>query len=94
MTLGVLIGHPLIVRMDLDMPGYACDLLPYKSRPLDLYQAYFWHAEFDHEKRTPFAAIYSSLGCIFECDFCVINIINRSNNERDISAADSRLMRF
>jgi len=81
-------------RMDLDMPGYAWDLLPYKSRPLDLYRAHFWHAEFDHEKRTPFAAIYSSLGCTFGCDFCMINIINRVNNGSDISAADSRVMRF
>ena len=49
-------------RMDIDMPGYAWDLLPYRTRPLDLYRAHFWHAEFDHEKRTPFAAIYTSLG--------------------------------
>ena len=47
-------------RMDEDMPGYAWDLLPYKERPLDLYRAHFWHAGFDHNKRTPFAAIYVS----------------------------------
>jgi radical SAM superfamily enzyme YgiQ (UPF0313 family) len=49
-------------RMDVDLPGYAWDLLPYDRRPLDLYRAHFWHAEFDHSKRTPFAAIYTSLG--------------------------------
>lgn len=81
-------------RMDIDMPGYAWDLLPYRLRPLDLYRAHFWHADFDHEKRTPFAAIYTSLGCTFACDFCMINIVNRSDNGNEINASNSRGMRF
>ncbi len=81
-------------RMDIDMPGYAWDLLPYRSRPLDLYRAHFWHAEFDHEKRTPFAAIYTSLGCTFACDFCMINIVNRADNGTEVDASRSRGMRF
>ncbi|MCX7712810.1 MAG: radical SAM protein [Chthoniobacterales bacterium] len=81
-------------RIDLDMPGYAWDLLPYKQKPLDLYRAHFWHAEFSHEKRTPFAAIYTSLGCKFKCDFCMINIVNRTDNSEGVSAANSPIMRF
>jgi len=81
-------------RMDVDMPGYAWDLLPYESRPLDLYRAHFWHAEFNHEKRTPFAAIYTSLGCPFACNFCMINIVNRVDNQSHIDASHSRGMRF
>lgn len=81
-------------RMDEDLPGYAWDLLPYKNFPLDLYRAHFWHAEFSHAKRTPFAAIYTSLGCNFACNFCMINIINRKDNADGITAADSRGMRF
>ncbi|MDB5763979.1 MAG: Fe-S oxidoreductase protein [Herminiimonas sp.] len=81
-------------RMDIDMPGYAWDLLPYRSRPLDLYRAHFWHAEFDHDKRTPFAAIYTSLGCNFACDFCMINIVNRVDNGSEINASNSRGMRY
>ena len=81
-------------RMDVDLPGYAWDLLPYRERPLDLYRAHFWHAGFDHAKRTPFAAIYSSLGCNFGCDFCMINIVNRTNADDDIHAGHSRGMRF
>jgi len=81
-------------RMDEDLPGYAWDLLPYKEKPLDLYRAHFWHAEFDHAKRTPFAAIYTSLGCQFGCDFCMINIVNRTDNGADIHAGHSRGMRF
>ncbi|PIR34794.1 MAG: B12-binding domain-containing radical SAM protein [Alphaproteobacteria bacterium CG11_big_fil_rev_8_21_14_0_20_44_7] len=81
-------------RMDIDMPGYAWDLLPYKERPLDLYRAHFWHADFDHKKRTPFAAIYTSLGCQFACEFCMINIVNRVDNSDGINAGHSRGMRF
>jgi radical SAM superfamily enzyme YgiQ (UPF0313 family) len=81
-------------RMDIDLPGYAWDLLPYKSYPLDLYRAHFWHADFDHEKRTPFAAIYTSLGCNFACDFCMINIVNRVDNTDGVDASNSRGMRF
>jgi len=81
-------------RMDEDLPGYAWDLLPYRDKPLDLYRAHFWHAGFDHGQRTPFAAIYTSLGCQFGCDFCMINILNRTDNQDGISATDSRGMRF
>ena len=81
-------------RMDEDMPGYAWDLLPFRQKPLDLYRAHFWHAEFSHQKRTPFAAIYTSLGCRFACDFCMINIVNRVDNGDGVSAAQSRGMRF
>lgn len=81
-------------RMDIDLPGYAWDLLPYDKSPLDLYRAHFWHAEFDHDKRTPFAAIYTSLGCNFACDFCMINIVNRVDNEQGVNASNSRGMRF
>jgi len=81
-------------RMDEDLPGYAWDLLPYRKTPLDLYRAHFWHAEFDHAKRTPFAAIYTSLGCQFACNFCMINIVNREDNAEGIDASNSRGMRF
>lgn len=81
-------------RMDMDLPGYAWDLLPYREKALDLYRAHFWHAEFNHEKRTPFAAIYTSLGCNFGCDFCMINIVNREDNGEAINASHSRGMRF
>ena len=81
-------------HMDVDLPGYAWDLLPSKNRPLDLYRAHFWHAEYDHEKRTPFAAIYTSLGCTFQCEFCMINILNRNDNEELGVASNYAGMRF
>jgi len=81
-------------RMDEDLPGYAWELLPYRSKPLDLYRSHFWHAGFQHSDRTPFAAIYTSLGCQFACDFCMINILNRTDNNEDSNASNFRGMRF
>ena len=81
-------------RMDIDLPGYAWDLLPFDKKPLDLYRAHFWHVNFDHASRSPFAAIYTSLGCNFGCDFCMINILNRADNSDGIHAANSSGMRF
>jgi anaerobic magnesium-protoporphyrin IX monomethyl ester cyclase len=80
--------------MDQDMPGYAWDLLPFREKPLDMYRAHFWHAGFDHAKRTPFAAIYTSLGCQFACNFCMINIVNRNSAEDEVDASHSKGMRF
>ena len=50
--------------------------------------------EFDHAKRTPFAAFYTSLGCTFKCDFCMINIVNRTDHGDDVASNKSNFMRF
>tara|TARA_Y100000590_G_scaffold468942_1_gene653968 strand:- start:1362 stop:2891 length:1530 start_codon:yes stop_codon:yes gene_type:complete len=81
-------------RMDIDLPGYAWDLLPYKNKPMDLYRSPMWHAEYDFEKRSPYASLQTSLGCVFKCDFCMINIINRNDNEEIGIAGHYSNMRF
>ena len=81
-------------RMDIDLPGYAWDLLPYREKSLDMYRSHFWHAGFNHGLRTPFAAVYTSLGCTFKCNFCMINIVNRMDNADGVSAGNSPGMRF
>ena len=81
-------------RMDIDLPGYAWDLLPMKEKPLDLYRAPMWHAEYDQEKRSPYAAIQTSLGCQFGCEFCMINIINRNDEEEIGVAGNYSTMRY
>ena len=68
-------------RMDIDLPGYAWDLLPFKEKRFDLYRSPMWHAEYQEEFRSPYAAIQTSLGCQFSCNFCMINMINRNDNE-------------
>lgn len=81
-------------RMDIDLPGYAWDLLPYDKTPLDLYRSPMWHAEYREGQRSPYAAIYTSLGCQFKCAFCMINIINRSDNDPIGVASNYSTMRF
>ena len=81
-------------KMDEDMPGYAWDLLPFKEKPLDLYRAPMWHAEYDFKKRSPYASIQTSLGCVFKCNFCMINIVNRNNTDEVGVASDFSRMRF
>ena len=81
-------------RMDIDLPGYAWDLLPYKKTPLDLYRAPMWHADYDFNKRSPYASLQTSLGCMFKCNFCMINLINRNNSDEIGIASDYSNMRF
>jgi radical SAM superfamily enzyme YgiQ (UPF0313 family) len=81
-------------RLDVDLPGYAWDLLPFDKTPLDLYRSHVWHGDFNENIRTPYAAIYTSLGCIYGCEFCMINILNRTDNSDGVNSADSRVMRF
>lgn len=69
---------PIVAKADLskDLPGVAWDLLPMKN-----YRTALWHALPNNCEREPFAAIYTSLGCPMKCSFCMINIINRQENE-------------
>jgi radical SAM superfamily enzyme YgiQ (UPF0313 family) len=70
-------------------------LLPKDKKLLDKYRAHYWHNYFkDDENRTPFAAISTSLGCSFGCNFCMINIVNRTSYEQGVVSSDSRGMRF
>jgi anaerobic magnesium-protoporphyrin IX monomethyl ester cyclase len=81
-------------RMDIDLPGYAWDLLPFNKQPLDLYRSPMWHAEYDENKRSPYAAIQTSLGCLYGCTFCMINIINRDDEEEVGVGSNYSKMRF
>lgn len=81
-------------RMDIDLPGYAWDLLPFKEKPLDLYRSPLWHSEYQEEYRSPYAAIQTSLGCQFACEFCMINILNRNDQEEIGVAGKYSMMRY
>ncbi|MCP5496487.1 MAG: cobalamin B12-binding domain-containing protein [Leptospiraceae bacterium] len=50
------------------LPGMAWDLLP-----MDKYRTSNWHAFSNNNETSPFAAIYTSLGCPYKCSFCCIN---------------------
>jgi len=73
-----------------DLPGVAYDLMP----SLDQYRTSAWHANYINEDRSPFASIYTSLGCIFKCEFCMINIINRTDNDPNKASSSFNKFRY
>jgi anaerobic magnesium-protoporphyrin IX monomethyl ester cyclase len=77
-------------RLAIDLPGMAWDLLP----NIESYRTAGWHSWTNGSEKTPFAALYTSLGCPYRCDFCMINIINRTNSAAHISSADSNKFRY
>ncbi len=69
---------PIVDKQDLngEMPG-----IPWDKLPMGKYRTALWHALPNDSQRQPFAALYTSLGCPMRCSFCMINIINRQENE-------------
>ena len=76
--------------LETDLPGMAWDLLP----PLSRYRTAGWHSWSNDSEKQPFAAIYTSLGCPYKCSFCMINIINRTQQGDHISSQDSNTFRW
>lgn len=64
---------PLLKDLDSEMPGIAWDLLP-----MDRYRAHNWHCLGNVDGagqlvRTPYASMYTTLGCPYRCSFCCIH---------------------
>jgi len=57
---------PLVMNVDVEMPGVAWDLLPMQK-----YRAHNWHS-FGETSREPYVALYTTLGCPYHCSFCCI----------------------
>jgi anaerobic magnesium-protoporphyrin IX monomethyl ester cyclase len=55
-------------KMQEEYPGQAWDLLP-----MDKYRAHNWHCFGHVNERTPYASVYTGLGCPFKCHFCCIH---------------------
>jgi radical SAM superfamily enzyme YgiQ (UPF0313 family) len=60
--------YPVVSDLNEFLPVGAWDLLP-----MHLYRAHNWHCFDNIENRKPYGAIYTSLGCPFNCVFCCIN---------------------
>lgn len=89
----IVVNEPSIIvssrNLEVDLPGMAWDLLP----PFKKYRTAGWHSWSNKSEKEPFAALYTSLGCPYRCSFCMINIINRTDQGENISAADSNKFR-
>lgn len=59
--------QPLIENLD-ELAFIAWDLLP-----MDKYKAHNWQCFDNLKSRQPYAIIYSSLGCPFNCSYCCVN---------------------
>ena len=68
---GIIKSGPPAKLVDPDqLPMTAWDLLP-----MDKYRAHNWHC-FDHiDQRQPYAVIFTSLGCPFNCSYCNIHAL-------------------
>ena len=69
---GRIVSNPMPrVFPDLgELPMPAWDMLP-----VERYRAHNWHCFGHVESRSPYAVIYTSLGCPFRCSFCCINAL-------------------
>ena len=76
--------------MDKELPGMAWDLLP----DIKKYRTAGWHSWSNNTDKSPFGAIYTSLGCPYKCSFCMINIINRTKQGANVSSSDSSGIRY
>ena len=90
----IILNEPEVVvpkkLLEDDLPGIAWDLLPKLSE----YRTAGWHSWSNNSDKQPFAALYTSLGCPYKCSFCMINIINRTNNDENISSQNSNIFRW
>ncbi|MBU3955140.1 B12-binding domain-containing radical SAM protein [bacterium] len=62
-------NHPVPFTEELDeIPFAAWDLLP-----MEKYRAHNWHCFDSLDRRSPYAVIYTTLGCPFKCSYCPIH---------------------
>lgn len=91
---GIIVNEPEKIvpkeMLEYDLPGIAWDLLP----PPNRYRTSLWHSWTNNTETSPFASIYTSLGCPNKCSFCMINIINRKDNSPGITSANSNIFRY
>jgi radical SAM superfamily enzyme YgiQ (UPF0313 family) len=59
---------PLILDLAKNLPG-----MQWSRLNLSKYRTSNWHALTNNNDRSPFASIYTSLGCPYNCSFCCIN---------------------
>lgn len=66
-----------LLDLDRHLHGQTWDLFD-----MGLYRSHNWQRLGEAERRQPYAAIYTSLGCSFKCSFCMINVFQHTNRYR------------
>jgi anaerobic magnesium-protoporphyrin IX monomethyl ester cyclase len=59
------------------LPSAAWDLMPPSQ-----YRAHHWHCFDSLDRRTPYASIFTNLGCPYPCTFCNVNVVAGGPNFR------------
>ena len=68
---GQIISGPMAKLVNPDeLPMVAWDLLP-----MERYRAHNWHCFDNIDQRQPYAVVYTSLGCPFNCSYCNIHAL-------------------
>lgn len=65
--------------------------MPWDVMPPTLYRAHHWHCFDSLDRRSPYAAMYTNLGCPFGCTFCSVNVVAGQSNFRQRSMDDVML---
>lgn len=57
-----------LLNLENELPMLDISLLDWKK-----YRTANWHSWYNNNETSPFASFYSSKGCIYQCQFCMIN---------------------
>src|SRR3990167_6678753 len=69
--------HPIAVKSDyriLTKPFEGFPNMPFDQLPMVRYRAHNWHC-LDGSPRSPYASVYTSLGCPFNCYYCNVHAL-------------------
>lgn len=64
----------------IKQPFQGFPMMPWHKLPMHLYRAHYWHC-LDGSPRSPYASVYTSLGCPFNCYYCNIHALYGGSRE-------------
>ena len=69
--------HPIAVDYPgtIKRPFEECPNVPWNLLPMDKYRAHNWHCLDALDKKSPYAVLYTSLNCPFDCFYCNVHTL-------------------